>query len=105
MPMDSTHATIIRVSPNAPGHVKDPLRNQPGSLVCATKQADQGCSGLEGLVSNKNYTSLKEYVIYSLEFVNDIKYSLFDTIQLLVYLVTNLYSDERCLDSLRVIQA
>ena len=40
MPMDSTHATIIRVSPNAPGHVKDPLRNQPGSLVCATKQAE-----------------------------------------------------------------
>ena len=50
MPMDSTHATIICVSPNAPGHVKHPLRNQPGSLVCATKQADQGCAGL---VSNK----------------------------------------------------
>lgn len=106
MPLDSSQSTILRVVPHAPGHVKDPLRYQPGTsaLVSATKQADQACAGLESLLSNKSYLNRRDYVTYSLEFVNDLQYTLLNTNELLVYLVSNMYPNECCLDALRVLQ-
>lgn len=106
MPVDSSQSTIPRLAPHAPGHVKDPSRYQSGTptIVGATKQADQACAGLESLLSNKAYLHLKDYVTYSLEYVNDLQNTLLNVIELLVYLVVNLYPTERCLDTLRVLQ-
>ena len=106
MPVDTSQSTIPRLTPNAPGHVKDPSRHQSGAsaFVCATKQADQSCAGLESLLTNKAYSNLKESVTYSLEFVNALENTLLNTTELLVYLVFNLYPNERCLDVLKVSQ-
>lgn len=70
-----------------------------------SKQADQSIASLEGLLSNKNYLAYKEFILYSLDFINDSRFCLLDTTQLLVYLVFNMYCKERCLDVLRVVNA
>ena len=100
--MDSIHKTIMRVLPNAPGHIKTP-RHQSSSVL-PTKQADQAHGSLEALLGNKNYIPYKEHILYSLEFIDDSRFSLFDTLQLLMYLIVNLYCNERSLDVLRVIK-
>ena len=103
MPMDSYHSTIIRVSANAPGHIKTTTRQYSTVPILPSKQADQAIASLEGLLSNKNYLPYKEYILYSLDFINDSRFCLFDTAQLLVYLIFNMYCNERCLDILRVV--
>lgn len=107
MPVDTSQSTLPRITPNAPGHIKDPLRSQPGAnlLATPTKQADQVANSLEGLLNNKNYSHLKEYVSYSLVFLHDLNHSLLNCAELLVYLCTALYPNERFLDTLRILQA
>ncbi len=103
MPMDSNHSTIIRISPNAPGHIKTTTRQYSTATILPSKQADLAIASLEGLLSNKNYLPYKEYISYSLDFINDSRFCLFDSAQLLVYLLFNMYCNDRCLDVLRVI--
>ena len=108
MPVDSTQTTKLRVTPNAPGHIKDPARqlqgtNHTGAIV-PTKQGDQCLSSLESLLNNKHYANLKEYVFYSLAFLNDPRNCAMNSIQLLVYLSTSMYPEIRSLDILRVPQ-
>ena len=105
LPTDSNHSTIVRISPDAPGHIKTPLRQYSAYPVLPSKQADQAIASLEGLLSNKNYLAYKEFILYSLDFINDSRFCLLDTTQLLVYLVFNMYCKERCLDVLRVVNA
>lgn len=106
MPLDSSQSVHPRLMPNAPGHIKDPLRHTPGftSVAMATKQADQASASLESLLSNKSYVHLRDYVSYSLDMINDLKSNLMNIPDLFVYLVINLYPLERSLDALRVAQ-
>ena len=105
MPLDNAHSVILRVSPNAPGHIKDPNRyQQQTTLVTPSKQADQALAGLEGLLSNKNYLDKRDFITYSLEFVSDMRHSLFNILELFIYLVCGLYPTERSLDLLRVLR-
>ena len=103
MPMDSNHSTIIRISPDAPGHIKTPTRQYGAYPILPSKQADQAFASLEALLNNKSYFPYKEYILYSIDFINDSRFCLYDTAQLLVYLVFNMYCHERSLDVLRVV--
>ena len=107
MPVDTSQSTLLRITPNAPGHIKDPIRSQPAAnaLATPTKQAEQVANSLEGLLANKNYSQLKEYVSYSVVFLHDMNHSLMNSTELLVYLCTALYTNERFLDTLRILQA
>jgi len=108
MPVDSNQSTQLRVVPNAPGHVKDPSRNQanlnPAFAIIPTKQGDQACNYLESLLNNKQYTHLKEHILYSINFVNNMNNSVMNSIHLLVHLCTTLYPECRFLDVLRTLQ-
>lgn len=107
MPVDSSQSTLLRITPNAAGHIKDPNRNLLAATLQAapTKQAEQMANSLEGLLTNKNYSQLKEFISYSLVFLHDMNHSLMNSAELLVYLCTVLYPEERFLDALRVLQA
>ena len=107
--MDSSQATKLRVVPNAPGHVRDPARNQQSprnqhlvSLIVPTKLGDQSFNSLESLLNNKHYAHLKEKISYAVSFVTDSNNCIMNSIQLFVYLCTSLYPDNRFLDVLRV---
>ncbi|XP_019856290.1 PREDICTED: ectopic P granules protein 5 homolog [Amphimedon queenslandica] len=106
LPLDTSQSVHPRLSPGAPGHIKDPMRYVTGfaSVAMATKQADQASASLESLLSNKSYLHLRDYISYSLDMINDLQCNLMNIQQLFVYLVINLYSSERSLDSLRVAQ-
>ena len=106
MPVDTSQSTLLRITPSAAGHIKDPIRSQPGANLVATptKQAEQVSNSLEGLLTNKNYSHLKEYISYSVVFLHDMNHNLMNTTELLVYLCTALFPDERFLDMLRILQ-
>ena len=108
MPVDSSQSTQLRVVPNAPGHVRDPTRNQPSpnllTTIVPTKQGDQAFNCLESLLNNKHYAHLKEHISYSVSFVNNMNNNVMNSIQLLVHLCTSLYPDCRFLDVLRILQ-
>ncbi len=106
MPVDSTQTTQLRVTPNAPGHVKDPaLHHQSGAKgIVPTKLGDQTRGNLESLATNKHYAHVKEHVVYGLEFVDDFGHCIMNAQFLLVHLCTSLYPNSRFLDILRVIQ-
>ena len=97
---------MLRSSPGAPGHVKDPLRNQPGSVSLAVpmKQADQALNNLESLSNNKNYVTLKDQISFAVHFVSDLNNTVMSTLELLVHLAVWLYPDDRYLDTIRVLQ-
>ena len=113
MPVDSGHSTKLRVTPNSPGHVKDPARvHQSGrshhssssssTSVVPTKLGDQSYNSLESLLNNKHYVHLREQISYSVSFLNDMNNCVMNSVQLLVYLCTMLYPECRFLDVLRV---
>lgn len=106
MPLDTSQAVSLRMVPNAPGHVKDPSRQQPGNfaIALATKQADQACAGLESLLNNKSYINLKDYISFCLGMINDPTCTVMNVTELFVYLLINLYPSIKCLDSIRVLQ-
>ena len=104
MPVDGRQTTLLRVIPNAPGHVKDPPRQQTGSPASATKQGNNTCATLEAVLSDKHYASLREHATYAVNFVNNPSNCIMNCTYLLVYLSTVLYPEARYLDQLRVLQ-
>ena len=107
MPVDTSQSTLPRITPNAPGHIKDHTRGHIAAnhLATPTKLAEQVANSLEGLLTNKNYSHLKEYISYSVVYLHDTNHNLMNSPELLVYLCTALYPDERFLDTLRILQA
>ncbi len=108
MPVDSSQTTKLRVTPSAPGHIKDPAHHQQaGNTVRAiipTKLGEQTHSNVESLVTNKHYSHLKEHVLFGLGFVDNPVNCVMNTSYLLVHMSTSLYPDSRYLDILRVLQ-
>lgn len=107
MPINSSHVAQLRVVPNAPGFINDPVRPASTSVsspvaIAATKQAEIAMSNLEHLMTNKNYACLREHVIFSLGFIRDASHGVMDCNQLLVQLCTDMYPSYRFLDLLRV---
>ncbi len=109
MPVDQSQATQLRVTPNAPGHVRDTLKSGSNTLTplfttkTPTKQAEQNLNALESLLTNKNYQHLKEHVIYSVDFLKDPGRCIMDCNKLLVHLCTYTFDGYRFLDLLKVL--
>ena len=104
MPVDGRQTTILRVIPNAPGHVKDLPRQQNPSGIGATKQGNHTIGTLESLLTDKHYAALREHATYAVNFVNNPSNCIVNCNYLLVYLSTVLYPECRYLDLLRVLQ-
>ena len=104
MPIDGKQTTLLRVAPNAPGHVKDPPRQHNPTGIGATKQGNHTCSALEALLADKHYAALREHTTYAVNFVNNPSNCIVNCNHLLVYLSTVLYPGRRFLDLLRVLQ-
>ena len=107
MPVDSSQATQLRVIPNAPGHIKDPIKPTSPSIsaslpIAHTKQGESAYTNLEHLMTNKNYSHLREHVIFTLDYLKDTTHNVMSCSQLLVHLCTAMYPDCRFLDLLRV---
>ena len=104
MPVDSRQTTLLRVVPNAPGHIKDLPRQQNPTGIGATKQGHQTSAALEALLTDKHYAALREHATYAVNFVNNPSNCIVNCNYLLVYLSTILYPERRYLDLLRVLQ-
>ena len=98
MPVDALHTTQLRLTPNAPGHI----REHPKSGITPTKQAEQACTNLESLLNSKQYVKLREHVHGSTSFMNDSNKTLMDVMDLFIHLVASLYMEYRSLDLLRI---
>lgn len=98
MPVDASHTTQLRLTPNAPGHIKE--HSKVG--VVPTKQAEQTYTSLESLFNNKQYAKLKEHVHSAFMFMNDSNKTLMDVMDLFIHLVASLYTEYRSLDLLRI---
>ena len=98
MPVDASHTTQLRLTPNAPGHIKE--HSKFG--IVPTKQAEQTYASLESLLSNKQYAKLKEHVHGAFLFMNDCKKTLMNLMDLFIHLVASLYTEYRSLDLLRI---
>ena len=98
MPVDTSHITQLRLTPNAPGHIKEHSRGG----VTPAKQAEQAYASLESLLSNKQYAKLKEHVHSAFLFMNDAGKTLMNVMDLFIHLVASLYTEYRSLDLLRI---
>lgn len=98
MPVDASHTTQLRLTPNAPGHIKE----HPKASITPTKQAEQTYASLESLLSSKQYAKLKEHVRGSYMFMSDSNKTLMDAMDLFIHLVASLYTDYRSLDLVRI---
>ena len=104
MPVDNRQTTLLRVTPHAPGHVKDHQRQQPGSFVAPTKQGNTTCANLEALLTDKHYIAWRDHANFAVNFVNNRSNTIVNCNYLLVYLSTTLYPEARYLDLLRVLR-
>ena len=98
MPVDASHMTQLRLTPNAPGHIKEHSRIG----IVPAKQAEQAYASLESLLSNKQYAKLKEHVHGVFLFMNNSNKTLMDVMDLFIHLVASLYTEYRSLDLLRI---
>ena len=98
MPVDSSHTTQLRLTPNTAGHIKEYTKGG----ITPTKQAEQAYTSLELLLSNKQYAKLREHVQGSFMFMNDNNKTLMDVMDLFIHLVASLYTEYRSLDLLRI---
>lgn len=98
MPVDASHTTQLRLTPNAPGHIKEYSKGG----ITSTKQADQAYASLESLLGNRQYTKLKEHIHSTFMFMNDSNKTLLDVLDLFIHLVASLYMEYRSLDLLRI---
>jgi len=98
MPVDASHMTQLRLTPNAPGHIKE--HSKTG--ITPTKQAEQAYASLESLLTNKQYAKLKEHVHGSSMFMSNSNKTLVDVMDLFIHLVASLYPDCRSLDMVQI---
>jgi len=98
MPVDTSHMTQLRLVPNSPGHIKEYSKGG----ITPTKQAEQAYASLEALLSNKQYTKLREHVHGTFMFMNDSYKTLMDVVDLFIHLVASLYMEHRALDLMRI---
>ena len=112
MPVDTTQRTQLRTLPSSPGHIKDHNRppprsntnNLPPNTIIPTKLADSSFHNLETLQTNKHYATYRERVVWCVEYVSNPVHCIMNTGELLVELCTEVYSQYRFLDLMRVLQ-
>ncbi len=104
LPVDTSGQTQLRLTPNAPGHVKEgskAVQSTPVYTILTTKQNEQALQSLESLLSNKQYSHLTDHVTQAIGFVNDPKNCILNSLKLLVTLGVALYPEYRYLDVIR----
>ena len=88
LPLDKDGKTLLRVTENSSGFVKD---TDGKSGCCPSKVAEQQAKGMSNLGSSKAYSSLRDEISYVCNFVCDPRNNFMSSLDLFVYLTDFLY--------------